>query len=137
MTEHASDLEIEEFALGELSGARLASFELHVTTCDDCARRLERAARFELALASVQASAPAPARRISRLKRMRRVALPAGAVALAAAIALLLLRGPAAPPDSPPRSSPPPTRWAGPPPFASRDWPGGPSVAPFADQEER
>jgi anti-sigma factor RsiW len=151
MTEHISDAEIEAFALGELLPPRLAGFEAHVSSCDECAGRLAAAARLELALAEVQAASASRARR--RVSR-RTVGAAAATLTAAAAVLLLFLR------DI--RDQPVPSAigaglvcadgpgqvacvrraqrhgllvhypdWAGPPPFGQRDISAGPSVAPF------
>jgi anti-sigma factor RsiW len=153
--EHVTDTEIEEFALGELSAARLPGFEVHVSSCDECAGRLAREARLELALAQVARSAPpapaAPATRRALISRRSAAAL--ATFALAAAVLLLFLRGagePSAPSITPsvvcadgPDQIACVQRaqrhgrflqypdWAGPPPFGAGDSSAGPSVAPF------
>jgi Putative zinc-finger len=148
MTEHVSDNEIEEFALGELPVARLAVFEAHVSTCERCAVRLARESRLELQLAEVHAAPAAPRRRISH-----RTGAALATVALAAAVLVLFVRRE----DDEPEIRPIPNvvcpdgptqdacvrraqrhglyvqypDWAGPPPFGDGAWEDGPSVAPF------
>lgn len=86
-TEHTDPLELAMFVRGELTGARLDSFEAHVAACQPCARRLTGEARLEVALAELGpslASAPPLARR-------RRARWVPPVVALAAAAAVLLV----------------------------------------------
>lgn len=153
MTEHLSDTEIEEFVLGQLAAARLESFEAHASACENCAARLAREARLELALIEVRA-----APRSSRPAVTRRAAGVATLV-LAAAVLLLYLR---ADDDSPARARSIPNvicpdgpdqpscvasaqgrglfvqypDWAGPPPFTARAS-DGPTVAPFPVSHRR
>ncbi|HKE17428.1 MAG TPA: hypothetical protein VKB80_21285 [Kofleriaceae bacterium] len=154
MTEHVSDTEIEDFALGELPAARLPGFEAHVSICDQCAGRLAREARLELVLAEAAATAPAERRARRALLTRRTAGAALATFALAAAVLLLVLRGageqqPAAPaiPELVCADGPGQTGcvqraqrhglfvqypdWAGPGPFGPRDPSAGPSVAPF------
>ena len=149
MTEHVSDNEIEEFALGELPVARLAGFEAHVSSCEQCTVRLAREARLELQLAEVHA-APAA---VSRRRISHRTGAALATFALAAAVLVLFLRRGGDDPDMRPIPNvvcpDGPTQnacvrraqrhglyvqypdWAGPPPFGDGAWEDGPSVAPF------
>ncbi|HWM87307.1 MAG TPA: hypothetical protein VNO33_15755 [Kofleriaceae bacterium] len=145
MTEHLSDTEIEEFVLGQLAAARLDSFEAHASACEECAGRLAREARLELALIEVRAARPRPA--------VTRRAAAVATLVLAAAVLLLYLRvGDDSPerarsipnvicPDGPDQASCVASAqgrglfvqypdWAGPPPFTARAS-AGPTVAPF------
>jgi anti-sigma factor RsiW len=150
MTEHVSDAEIEEFALGELPAARLSSFEAHVSRCDDCAARLAREARLELQLAEVHSTAPAPA--VHRGLVSRRNAAALATLALAATVLVLVLRRPHEQPAAAIPNIVCPDGadqrdcvrraqrrglfvqypgWADSPPFGDNDRRAGPSVAPY------
>ncbi len=93
--DHPQQPKFEAFAIGALTDEESAAFVEHVSTCDDCAKKLEAEARAELAILEVHAASKLDAPRVRGVRGVRApkvtVWRAAGALALAAALLLFVL----------------------------------------------
>ena len=97
MTDHPDATMFDSFVMGTLGDD--ADFVAHVSTCARCGETLRREARLELALFEVGDARRAPRRRAERaapVVPLRKLAVGATVVALAAGVALLVRRAPVA-----------------------------------------
>ena len=78
---HPHDRRFGEYLTGLLSEDEELRFEAHVTSCSQCAQRLQAEAMLDVLLH--EAAEPAPVRRLPRVERLARVACAVMAVAAA------------------------------------------------------
>jgi hypothetical protein len=87
MSDHTDATELALFLRGELEEPRLASLEIHVSSCDACAARLTGEARLELALNEL---GPELAQSLAQ-RRVRARLVGVALIAAAAAVAVVSL----------------------------------------------